>query len=64
VERAPDEPSNQLALAEALVANGESGPGRVAYRRALALARAREAAGDPDAPEWVRAAEKALADLR
>lgn len=64
VERSPGEPSNHLALGEALAANGHPGPAREAYQRARGLAESREAAGDPDAGEWVRDARKALGDLR
>jgi tetratricopeptide (TPR) repeat protein len=53
VALAPDHPPNQLALAEALARNGRTREAAAAYGRALALAREREAAGDPDAPEWV-----------
>lgn len=57
----PDYAPNQLALAEALVANGEEEAGRDAARRALALAEAAETAGDPDAAGWRRDARR-LAD--
>jgi hypothetical protein len=59
VSVAPDHPPNDLALAEALLANGMAEPGRAAARRAEELAR-REPV-DPDAPDWVRDAEKLLA---
>jgi tetratricopeptide (TPR) repeat protein len=58
VELFPDHPPNQLALAEALFANGDPEQGRAAAQRALALARASTA---PDAPEWVKAAEALVA---
>jgi tetratricopeptide (TPR) repeat protein len=58
VARAPVHPPNQLVLAEALARNGRSRDARAAYERALALARECEAAGDPDAPEWVVDAER------
>ena len=54
----PDHPPNQLALAEALARNGRPREAVAAYERALALAREREAAGDPDAPEWAADAER------
>ncbi|HEU4383441.1 MAG TPA: hypothetical protein VFR85_08065 [Anaeromyxobacteraceae bacterium] len=54
----PDHPPNQSALGEALLANGRPGEGRAALARALAMARARQAAGDPDAPDWIREAER------
>lgn len=54
----PDHVPNQLALAEALLRNDAADEGRATAARALAHARERAAAGDPDAPEWVRAAEK------
>ncbi len=47
---------NQLALSEALAANGEPGPSREAARRALALAEEAAAAGEPEAADWVREA--------
>jgi hypothetical protein len=56
----PDHAPNQLALAEALVANGEKASGRDAARRAAALAEAAEAAGDPDAAGWRRDARRLL----
>jgi hypothetical protein len=62
--RAPDHPPNGLALAEALLANGAGDDGRAAAERAVALARARAADGDPDAPEWVREGEELLARPR
>jgi hypothetical protein len=57
---APDHPPNQSALGEALLANDRSDEGRAALGRALDLARARAAAGDPDAPDWIREAERLL----
>jgi len=60
--RAPEEALNQLALGEALAANGQAGAAREAYRRAEALAQAR--GPDPDAMEWRREAERALERLR
>ena len=56
----PDYPLNQLALGEALDLNGDSRGARDAYSRALDLAKSRQAAGDPDAAEWIQQAEKAL----
>lgn len=56
----PDEPANQLALAEALEKNGSGEAARAAYERALALAKAAAAAGDPDAE---RARAEAAAGL-
>jgi hypothetical protein len=58
VALAPDHPPNQSALGEALLANGRAEEGRAALGRALA--RARAAAGDPDAPDWIREAERLL----
>jgi hypothetical protein len=55
-ERAPDHAPNQLALAEAFAATGDDAGAREAARRALGLARAAEAGGDPDAPGWSRQA--------
>jgi len=59
-ELRPDYPPNQLALGEALAATDDPDGSREAYSRALELARARAAAGDPDAAEWAAEAEKAL----
>jgi hypothetical protein len=59
--RAPDHPPNQLVLAEALLASGSADEGRAAAERGVALARARAAAGDPDAAAWVRDGEALLA---
>ena len=56
----PDAADNQLALAEALAANGSAGEARVAYRKALALATAARAAGDLDAPLWVGEAQAGI----
>ena len=56
--RFPDHPPNQAALAEALLANDRPEEGRAALARARELARARRAAGDPDAPDWIREAER------
>jgi len=59
-----DYPPNLLALAEALSATGSDEEGRTVSARALELARARAAAGDPDAREWVSEAERAPAPER
>jgi hypothetical protein len=56
-----DYPPNLLALAEALSANGSEEESRAVVSRALDLARARAAAGDRDAREWVEEAERAVA---
>lgn len=58
---APHQPLNELALSEALRRAGRESEAKAAGLRALALARARR--GDPDASEWVDAAEAALRDL-
>jgi hypothetical protein len=58
VALAPEHPPNQLALAEALARNGRPREAAAAYERALALAREREASGEPDAPEWAAEAER------
>jgi len=57
----PGHPPNQVALGEALAAAGKAQAARQAYLEALDLARSRQAAGDPDAGDWVREAEGALA---
>jgi tetratricopeptide (TPR) repeat protein len=58
--RFPDAPENQLALAEALAANGARREARAAYTRALALATAARAAGDPAAAHWMTEARAGL----
>ncbi len=57
-ELAPDHPPNQSALGEALIANDRKEEGRAALERALGLARKRATSGDPDAPDWIREAER------
>jgi tetratricopeptide (TPR) repeat protein len=57
----PDYPPNLLALAEALAAAGDAAGGRARLEEALARARSAAAEGDPDAGEWIRDAEVALA---
>ncbi len=52
-----DYPPNLMALSEALAATGGEDEARTVLARALELARAAAAKGDPDAPEWVREAE-------
>jgi hypothetical protein len=58
VDRAPGHAPNQLALAEALEANGEAEAGRAAAREAVRLAAAAEEAGVPEAAGWRREAER------
>jgi hypothetical protein len=58
--RFPDAPDNQLALAEALLANGSRGEARAAYTRALTLATAARAARDPEAAHWMTEARSGL----
>jgi tetratricopeptide (TPR) repeat protein len=60
-ELAPDHAPNQLALAEALRANGEDAGAVGAARRAVELAKAAARAGDPEAPAWLRDGERLLA---
>jgi len=57
----PDHPPNQLALGEALARNGRADESRAAFARAGDLAQALSAAGEPDAAEWNKEAEAALA---
>jgi hypothetical protein len=59
--RSPSHPPNQLALAEALVANGAADAGKAAAERALALAEERADTGDPDAQGWIDEARQILA---
>ena len=59
VELRPDYPPNLLALAEGLDATGDEAGAREARQRALDAARRLQAAGDRDAPEWIREAEGA-----
>lgn len=57
----PDAAENQLALGEALAANGRAAEGRAAYGRAAALAERDAAAGEPEAARWREEALAALA---
>jgi len=57
----PDHPPNRLALAEALLANDHREEGRAEASQTLGAAQRLAAAGDPDAPEWARDAERLLA---
>lgn len=59
--RRPEWAPNQLVLGEALAKNGAPREARAAYERARSLALEPAAAGDPDAHEWLRDAERALA---
>jgi hypothetical protein len=58
VAAAPEAAENQLALGEALVANGSPGEARTAYQRAAALASAADA---PEAAGWQADARAGLA---
>jgi tetratricopeptide (TPR) repeat protein len=58
--RFPGAPDNQLALGEALAANGLRGEARAAYTRALALATAAHARSDLDAARWMMEARSGL----
>lgn len=60
-ELAPGHAPNQLALAEALRANGDEAGAAEAARRAVELAGIAAAAGDPDAAGWQRDGERLLA---
>lgn len=59
----PDAPDNQLALGEGFVATGSSDGARTAYGKALVLAEAARAAGDPDAANWMEQARAGLAHV-
>jgi hypothetical protein len=59
----PGDAENQLALGEALTANGKGSEGRAALERAGELARRDEAAGDPDAARLRGEAAAAIARL-
>jgi hypothetical protein len=61
VAAAPDYAENQLALGEALAANGAPDDARVAYARAVALA---TSSRDPEAAVWRAQASAALAKAR
>jgi hypothetical protein len=52
-------PPNVMALAEALSSTGNEQEGAAMAGRALELARARAAGGDPDAREWLEEAARA-----
>jgi hypothetical protein len=53
-------PPNRLALAEALAKNGDAQAARREDEQALILARDAATAGDPDAADWIREAERAI----
>jgi hypothetical protein len=55
-------PPNHLALAEALAKNGDAEAARREDEQALRLARGAATAGDPDADDWIREAERAIRD--
>jgi hypothetical protein len=57
-KREPGYAPNQLALAEALAATGADPEAQAVLARGRALAERAVAAGDPDAPEWMRDAQK------
>lgn len=59
VEIRPAFPPNLLALGEALRATEDSKGADRAFAKALEIARERERAGDPDAADWVRQAQRA-----
>jgi tetratricopeptide (TPR) repeat protein len=61
VAQAADAPANQLALGEALRANGRQKEALEAFEKARDLAARRAAAGDPDAPGWQQEAARELA---
>ncbi|HSM91473.1 MAG TPA: hypothetical protein VLT47_01230 [Anaeromyxobacteraceae bacterium] len=61
VALSPGYAPNQLALAEALRANGDAAGAREAVQRALTLAEAAYAAGEADGAGWLREARR-LAD--
>ncbi len=63
VALSPEYPPNLLALAEALLATGDSAGARRAIATALELARRGAPAGDPDAPDWRREAERLRGEL-
>jgi len=63
VTRFPDYAPNQAALGEALEGVDRTADALLAWRRAASLAVEAARAGDPDAPEWARAAETALSRL-
>ncbi len=60
----PGNADNLLVLGEALAANGALDDARTTYERAERIARARAAAGDPDAADLVESAVEALRKLR
>jgi tetratricopeptide (TPR) repeat protein len=59
-QRFPDTADNQLALAEALEANGARDQAHAAYARALALATSPRSGSDLDAPRWAREARAGI----
>lgn len=63
VELVPNHPPNQMALGEAFRKLDEPGRSREAYQVARVAAAERAQLGDPDAPEWLELATKALERL-
>ncbi len=61
VQLRPDFPPNQLALAEALLKNGDRPRGRAAAEKAIELARSKPGSDSPDAPSWVEDGKGLLA---
>jgi tetratricopeptide (TPR) repeat protein len=59
----PEYPPNLLALAEALRAAGDLAGARRAIETALEMARRGATPRDPDAPEWIREAERLQGEL-
>jgi hypothetical protein len=59
----PAHPANLLVLGEALEKNGRPAQASQTFARAEAQAEVREAAGDPDAREWIESAVRARAAL-
>jgi tetratricopeptide (TPR) repeat protein len=63
VALSPEYPPNLLALAEALRAAGDLAGARRAIETALEMARRGATPRDPDAPEWIREAERLQGEL-
>jgi hypothetical protein len=63
VALSPEYPPNLLVLAEALRADGDPAGTRRAIETALEMARRGATPRDPDAPEWIREAERLQGEL-
>lgn len=64
VEAFPDYPPNLFVAGEALLENGRREEAKDVLERGVELAQVMQAAGDPEAADWITQAEKVLAKIR